>query len=101
MKPSMPEDGWLRGQAGDGAFAPSDASSWCGEKGSSGDGLACPIFGFASKEALSRGEIFTAHRSHGKYAMTDTLTITITLDDEQAQAAFAELVKRGTDMTGL
>lgn len=31
--------------------------------------------------------------------MTDT--ITITLDDEQAQAAFAELVKRGTDMTGL
>ncbi len=33
--------------------------------------------------------------------MTDTLTIIITLDDEQAQAAFAELVKRGTDMTGL
>lgn len=31
--------------------------------------------------------------------MTDT--ITITLDDEQAQAAFAKLVKRGTDMTGL
>lgn len=27
--------------------------------------------------------------------------ITITLDDEQAQAAFAELARRGTDMTGL
>jgi len=31
--------------------------------------------------------------------MTDT--ITISLDDEQAQAAFAELIRRGNDMTGL
>lgn len=31
--------------------------------------------------------------------MTDTLTIT--LDDEQARAAFADLVNRATDMTGL
>lgn len=31
--------------------------------------------------------------------MTDT--ITITLDDEQAQATFAELARRCTDMTGL
>lgn len=31
--------------------------------------------------------------------MTDS--ITVTLDDERAQAAFAELIKRGTDTTGL